>query len=234
MNFEFTPLLTAQAPDVTALVTHRGFNACCYAGADVASAAEGRRLIARHFGVGDDAVFMPRQTHSARVAYAGEDLDGVDAMVTGRRGAVLCINTADCLPLLLVDTVAGVIGAAHCGWRGTVAGIASRTVERMAAIGADPSRIVAAMGPCICADCFEVGPEVAAFFPAQALVESPGRRPHVDLGAAVSLQLVASGLWHESIARPMACSMHDSRFHSVRREGRDLSYRTLTAIILNI
>ncbi|MDE6462061.1 MAG: polyphenol oxidase family protein [Muribaculaceae bacterium] len=233
MNFEFTALLTAQAPEVTALVTHRGFNACWYAGADAASSAEGRRLIARYFGVGDDAVFMPRQTHSVRVAYAGEDLDGVDALVTSRRGAVLCINTADCLPLLLVDTVAGVIGAAHCGWRGTVAGIASRTVERMAAIGADPSRIVAAMGPCICPACFEVGPEVAARFPAEVLVESSGGRPHVDLGAAVSLQLLASGLRHDSISLPMACSMHDSRFHSVRREGRDLPYRTLSAIILN-
>lgn len=231
MKFESIPLMKSQAPDVTALVTLRGFNACWYAGAD--NAAEGRALLAHALGVGEDALVIPRQTHSARVAMPADDLEGVDALVTDRPGVALCINTADCLPLLLADTAAGVIGAAHCGWRGTVAGIACRTVERMVELGADPARIVAAMGPCICPDCFEVGPEVAAQFPPETVIEHPGVRPHVDLGAAVRLQLLGCGLRPDAITLPVACSMHDTRFHSVRREGRALPLRTLTAILLN-
>lgn len=233
MKFDYTRLLTAQAPEVTAFVTHRGFNACWYAGADSGSAAAGRRLLAAELGVGEEAVFIPRQTHSVCVANPGDDLDGVDALVTDRRGVALCINTADCLPLLLADTEAGVIGVAHCGWRGAAGGIAANTVRCMIRLGADPGRMVAAMGPCICPDCFEVGPEVAELFSADAVIGRQGARPHVDLGAAVRCQLLDAGLRQEAIALPIACSMHDSRFYSVRREGRDLTYRTLTAIILN-
>ncbi|MDE7389199.1 MAG: polyphenol oxidase family protein, partial [Muribaculaceae bacterium] len=149
MNSElfFTPLFTELSPTVTALVTRRGFNLCHYApGSDLAEVERCRHELAVRFGVGDDRLFVPTQTHSARVAMPGDDLDGADAIVTDRRRHALVINTADCLPLLLADPEAGVIGAAHCGWRGTVAGIAVRTLERMISLGASADRICVAMG----------------------------------------------------------------------------------------
>ncbi len=212
---------------VSAFSTLAGFNVCGYAGASLRQVAADMAMLRGVSGVKE--IYIPRQTHSVRVAYPGEDLEGADALVTDRPGQLLCINTADCLPLLLYDSEAGVIGAAHCGWRGTVGGIAGRTMEAMEKLGARADRTVAAVGPFICPDCFEVGPEVAEQFPPEAVIERPGARPHVDLLAAVKLQI--SGV---RVMETAGCSMTDSRFYSVRRQGRELPYRTLTAICMNI
>ena len=85
-----------------------------------------------------------------------------DAMVTDRPGIVLGIVTADCAPVLFADREAGVIGAAHAGWRGAVAGILEATLAAMARLGADPSRVVAAVGPCISQDLYEVGADLSS------------------------------------------------------------------------
>lgn len=230
MNFE--KLLTELAPEVTALVTYRGFNACHYTGIPPEQAAESKVEIASLLGIDTNKVIIPTQTHSCRVAIAGEDLNATDAVVTDKSGIALCINTADCLPLIMVDVTAGVIGAAHCGWRGTVGRIAQSTISAMVGLGADPKRIIAAMGPCICASCFEVGEEVASLFPPETVIRSQGRKPHVDLATAVTKQLTESGVIAGHIARPIACSMEERRYYSVRREGRDLRERTLTLIMI--
>jgi hypothetical protein len=217
--------------EVQALTTMVGFNACHYAGADALSVANDKAELARLMNVDIENIFIPRQVHSTNVAMPGEDLEGVDAMVTNRRDCVIAVNTADCLPLLLADIEAGVIAAVHCGWRGTVGGIVQAAVARMESLGAKPSRLVAAIGPCIGPECFEVGEEVAVQFP-DATVVGGYAKPHVDLAGAVALQLAELGVNPRNIPRPVACSVCDRRFHSVRREGRQLSYRTLTAIRL--
>jgi YfiH family protein len=266
---------------VKAITTTVGFNACYYAGADLEQVAADKTKLASYMGVPVDRVYIPRQVHSANVAQPGDNLENIDAMVTDRRDCVIAINTADCLPLLLVDPEAGVIAAIHCGWRGTVAHIVDNAVARMCQLGANPANIRAAIGPCIGPECFEVGEEVASQFPASTLLRSPASRPslpshpslsplsslpsqffqeqtiggapqspssttvaeaeaeavqyakpHVDLGKAVALQLTALGVPAEAIPAPLACSVCDPRFHSVRREGRALPYRTLTALRL--
>jgi hypothetical protein len=208
-----------------------GFSACHYAGAEPQQVAAGRAKLAAHFGVTDQDLYIPEQTHTANVAMPGDDLCNIDAMVASHAGQVIAVNTADCLPLLLADVDAKVIAAVHCGWRGTVAGIAVNALRKMVALGAKPERIVAAMGPCIGTECFEVGEEVAVQFPEEAVVRTYAK-PHVDLARTVTLQLEAEGVKVDNIAQPIACSMCDERFHSVRREGRKLPYRTLTAIML--
>lgn len=210
---------------VSAFCTFAGFNVCGYAGADpalVATCLARLRVLS-----GTDEIFLPRQTHSVRVARPGDDLEGVDALVTDRPGQLLCISTADCLPLLLFDPEARVAGAAHCGWRGTVGGIAAMTMAAMVRLGASPERTLAAVGPFICPECFEVGPEVAAQFPPDAVIKTPGMRPHVDLLAAVKAQLPGVTFMEQA-----GCSMSSPRFYSVRRQGRELPFRTLTAIKL--
>jgi len=123
-----------------------------------------------------------------------------DAMVTGLPGIVLGILTADCAPVLLADPGAGVIGAFHAGWRGAVDGISHRTLAAMVALGADPARIVAAIGPTISQRNYEVGPDFAAALLAKhrdagnRLATPKGGRAHFDLPGFVFDQLHGAGI----------------------------------------
>lgn len=145
-----------------------------------------------------------------------------DALVTSLPGVVLTIRTADCVPILLAGP--GVIGAVHAGWRGTVQDIVGQAVLAMAALAScGPDQIRAAIGPAICGDCYEVGPEVVeavrAVLPAgTGLREGPGERPHVDLAAVNRALLLRAGVVEvEALAR---CTFHEPQlFHSYRREG---------------
>ena len=122
--------------------------------------AENRRRFAAALGRTPVQMFSAKQIHSATVetvtaADLGRDF-ACDGFVTAEPGLLLTVKTADCVPILLCDEAAGVIAAVHAGWRGTVAGIACEAVKAMAALGASSSRIVAAIGPCIHRECYEV------------------------------------------------------------------------------
>ncbi len=141
-------------------------------GDDPASVAENRRRAMAALGFGKDALRVLRQVHGTAVVDAGKgwpatDPPRADAMVADRPGPVLGILSADCVPVLLADTDAGVIGAAHSGWRGTLAGVVEATVEAMVARGAVRDRIHAAIGPAIGPDTYEVGPEFPGLFAEQ-------------------------------------------------------------------
>lgn len=231
----FSTLRDATTPDDP----YSGFNTCHYVADRPAHVAASRRVL--HTAVGATAYIFPRQTHSCNVAVIDRTTDTVcqpddtDALVTSLPDVALCIHTADCVPLVLADTAAGVIAAAHSGWKGTVASIATATVEAMTRLGAEPSRIVAAMGPCICADCFEVGEEVAERFltagMGAAVKRTYSAKPHIDLPRAVADTLIACGVRRFHIALPPACSRcnpHD--FFSARAAGIS-SGRTLTLIM---
>ncbi|NJC39870.1 hypothetical protein GGQ87_000128 [Brevundimonas alba] len=128
---------------------------------DPAAVAENRRRVAAHFGGGPDDLAACYQIHSAvaRVAKAGwkgERPEG-DATVTAAPGVICGVLTADCAPILLADPEAGVVGAAHAGWKGALGGIVHSTVTAMEALGARPARIVAVVGPCIAQASYEVG-----------------------------------------------------------------------------
>lgn len=210
---------------VRAFCTHAGFNICTYTGAEACDL----RPLEELTGLSRDCMVWPVQTHTANVAVVGAPchLPNTDALVTRRRRLLIGVNTADCVPLLMADTRAGVIAACHCGWRGTVAGIAATTLRTMTDLGARPGHIRAVIGPCICPGCFEVGTEVAALFPPEAVIETPGARPHVDLPRAVALQLPGVDVSFSGL-----CSMTDSRFYSVRRQGRGELRRTFSAIFM--
>lgn len=128
---------------------------------DPAAVAENRRRIAAHFGGTADDLAACYQIHSAvaRVAEAGwrgERPEG-DASVTTACGVICAVLTADCAPVLLADPEAGVVGAAHAGWKGALGGIIHSTVAAMEALGGRPDRMVAVIGPCISQVSYEVG-----------------------------------------------------------------------------
>jgi polyphenol oxidase len=157
-----------------------------------------------------------RQIHSDHVVNAAglknRECEG-DALVTGEIGKCIGVRTADCVPILLVDSRNCAVAAVHAGWRGTAAGIVKHAVEKMNAdFGTSAPDLYAAMGPCIRACCYEVGPEVAAHFNLTG-------RCNLDLPDANRRQLETAGLAPEHIFDSGLCTAcHAEQFFSYRRE----------------
>jgi polyphenol oxidase len=140
-----------------------------------------------------DAVVVERPWPQERRPHA-------DAMVTNRPNLLLGILTADCAPVLLADTEAGVVGAAHAGWRGALAGVTDSVIGAMEGLGARRGRIAAAVGPCIGRSSYEVDETFRGRFlgldPANQrfFIAGPGGRPHFDLEAYVAARLTAANI----------------------------------------
>lgn len=204
---------------------YSGFNPCHYTGDSPEHVDGCRKKLADYLGVSTDAIVLPRQTHSSRckiierIPVVADDIYGVDAVVTRLCGVAIGVSTADCVPILLVDPEAGVIGAVHAGWRGAAGGVVENAIAAMISIGAVPARIKAAMGPCICVDCFEVGEEVAAQFP-ESCVMRGFPKPHVDLPGYVAGVLTKCGVMEGNISMPGKCTRcFSDRYFSARALG---------------
>jgi YfiH family protein len=163
-----------------------------------------------------------------------------DAMVTRQRGVALGILTADCAPVLLADPGAGVIGAAHAGWRGALDGVIEATVAAMTELGAQAGAIRAAVGPCIAQPSYEVGADFPAPFLAQDEINarffSPGRngRHQFDLAGYVAARLAAADVGTVQVMRVDTYAEPDLCF-SYRRathQGEPDYGRQLSAIAL--
>jgi hypothetical protein len=147
-------------------------------------------------------------------------------MVTTRLGVALSVLTADCAPVLLADAEAGVIAAAHAGWKGALTGILEATVQLMCAHGASAARIGAAIGPCIHQASYEVGPEFQSRFlsadPASARFFTPGRgdRFQFDLPGFCAKRLRTLGLAQVEILPSDTCAL-PTHYFSHRRAVRD-------------
>lgn len=135
---------------------------------DPAAVAENRARVAAHMGVDDVALVSVHQVHSADVIEVtdafGDAKPKCDAMVSAMPGIALGTLSADCAPLLFRDADAGVVGAAHAGWRGALAGVGRATVEAMEGLGASRGNICAVIGPTISQRAYEVGPEFVETF----------------------------------------------------------------------
>lgn len=228
-----------------------GFNVCDYTGDTRGHIMECRRQLCEELGICENCLIMPRQTHSANVVIIDDNfmaldasgrsmrLDGVDALVTQLRGVVIGVNTADCVPVVLRDTTAGIIGVAHAGWKGTVARIAGATVEAMLGMGAGADRIEASIGPSICPGCFEVGDEVVEQFAEAGFnigtIMHRNRetgKAHIDLWEANTAVLEDMGVKRGNIALPHRCTRCNVvRYFSARKLGI-ASGRTFSAIMM--
>lgn len=189
-----------------------------------------RRLLAAHAGYDPDQLQIMRHVHGTAVWTVGEPLAedaAFDGLVCDRVGPVLGAFAADCVPLLFAEPVARLCGAAHAGWRGTVAGIATHVVARLTELGGRATQVRVALGPSIGPCCFEVGPEVVAEFRARlgelaGLVVPGPRKDHVDLRVATRAILEAAGVRPEHIDdRPPCTRCEGDRFFSYRRDGRE-------------
>jgi YfiH family protein len=193
-------------------------------GDDPAAVTANRDLAARSLGVDPARVVWMNQVHGADVAvvegpWGDAPVPPVDAIVTAERGLALAVLTADCVPVLLADPVAGVAAAAHAGRPGLVAGVVPAAVRAMTGLGADPGRIVARTGPAVCGRCYEVPEEmraeVAAVEPAAHAGTSWGT-PAVDVSAGVHAQLERLGV--RDRAQSPVCTRESKDHFSYRRD----------------
>ncbi len=223
----------------------RGEANCAYHTPEETAAVDAARHRCRT-SVEASVLVTVKQKHTPDVVIVDEpwswaDAPIADAMVTRRTNCALGILTADCAPVLFADETASVIGAAHAGWRGAAFGVVGKTVDAMRELGADPARIVAAVGPCIGPASYEVGPD----FRDQFLARDPDfatyfdisrAKPHFNLPLFVADMVRASGIANVTVqgSDTMADEAH---FFSYRRMtlrgepdyGRQLSAISLTA-----
>jgi YfiH family protein len=196
-------------------------------GDDPAAVRENRRLAASS-GLGldpADVVWM-NQVHGSAVAVVTErQPDGsapmVDALVTDRRGLALAVLTADCVPVLLADPVAGVVAAAHAGRPGLAAGVVPAAVAAMIDLGARPDRMTVAVGPSVCGRCYEVPTvlrdEISAL-ESDAWSQTSWDTPALDLPAGVRAQLIRLGVQRHEMSH--ICTLESPDHFSYRREQR--------------
>ncbi|MDT9681536.1 peptidoglycan editing factor PgeF [Streptomyces sp. TRM76323] len=194
-------------------------------GDDPAAVRRNRKIAAVGLGVDPGLVVWMHQVHGRAVHVvdgpwpARAEVPEGDGVVTARRGLPLAVLTADCVPVLLADPVAGVAAAAHAGRPGMVAGVVPVTVEAMVGLGAEPSRIVARTGPAVCGRCYEVPAalrdEVAAVEPA-ARAETSWGTPAVDVVAGVHAQLERMGVRDRRASE--VCTRESGDHFSYRRD----------------
>ena len=222
-----------------------GSNNCAFGSSDDrAHVAQNRDACAARLGASALVTVYQRHTSDVVTVDAPWPYDknpDADALVTSRRGIAIGILTADCTPVLLADETAGVIAAAHAGWRGAFDGVLANTVAAMAKLGADPARVVAAVGPCIAQASYEVGPEFVARFverdPALAryfTAPKANGHSHFDLPAFSADALRAAHVGTVIVQGSDTCAA-DGAFFSYRRSvlrGEPDYGRQLSAISL--
>ncbi|MEZ5892181.1 MAG: peptidoglycan editing factor PgeF [Parvularculaceae bacterium] len=207
--------------------------------------AENRRRCMTALGVAPDRLVTAYQVHSPDVKIVtapwANGPEQVDGLVTDRPGLALGVLTADCMPFLFADAEAGVIGAAHAGWRGALAGVLENTVAAMTKLGAKPERIRAAVGPCLRQPDFEVGLDLVGAFLEKhprseqffELRDNPEKR-FFDLVGFGRMRLADVGV-SELDDLGLCTLAHANRFFSYRamkRRGEPDYGRNLSAIAL--
>ena len=239
----------------------RQFDNVCRSGVAVAGYTSGLcgewtkerfQMIAEQVNVDCSMMIMSNQHHTDKVSVKGTEDAGygiltphddeyADAMITKQEGLMLCVHTADCVPIVLLDPVKKVVGVVHSGWMGSSKRIAGKTVRKMAEeYGCNPADIICEIGPYNHSCCYEVGEDVLECFRdffSEIECEMFFKKKNdegkymLDLGRAVSLSLHQEGVQPQNIHDEGHCTYHTTTFSSWRRTG-DKKKQILTYIML--
>lgn len=206
-------------------------------GDDDESVVENWKIFLKAAEIDSQKLVYGKQVHGNKVHVATKadlknpcydgDLLEMDGYVTNEKNLPLVIFVADCIPVLLEDSSAGVIGAIHCGWRPTVADIVKNALEQMEELGARPDNICAVLGPAIEKCCFEVGPEVIEAVeellgnPVEGLyLKKDNGKYMLDLKGVVKCRLLQLGIKEENIEYVGECTLcHPDKYFSHRYKG---------------
>ena len=200
------------------------FNLGDHVGDDPEAVAANRNRLAATIGLPTDRVIWMNQVHGDHVEFVDaprtEALDATDALVTNTAGLALAVITADCVPVLMSDSRAGVLGAAHAGRVGAAKGVVLRTLEAMVVAGARAADVSVLLGPAVSGANYEVPQEMAndveAVLPGSRTTTSAGT-PALDLRAGIARQLIAAGV--TAIAIDPRCTVADPALFSHRRDA---------------
>ncbi|PYP83301.1 MAG: peptidoglycan editing factor PgeF [Blastocatellia bacterium AA13] len=191
---------------------------------------ENRRRFLQALGAERHAIVTAHQTHSTklcRIDSAGQDGLDCDALSTRLSHTLIGVQTADCLPILIADPKTKTAAAIHAGWRGTAGRITERAVASLMQSGLDPRNSIAALGPCACIDCYEIGSHVIDLYKKEfgywryllSKFTDDGKA-HLDIQSANIQQLEFCGFDEDRIHVAPHCTMHNNDlFFSYRREG---------------
>ncbi len=250
--------LFEQYKEITHFVTTRhggvssgnydSFNLSFYSEDEPAAVTRNRHILCSAIDTLPESLIIPCQTHGDQVRMIDREfmmfnpqqrvkyLQGVDALVTNQPQICIGVTTADCVPVLIYDPVKQAAAVVHAGWRGTVARIAGKTVREMQeSFSCNPADMIAAIGPSIGPDAFEVGEEVAEEFRNNGFEQtiiSNNHKPHINLWMANQQDLSEAGLRIEQIEIAGICTYtNHEQFFSARRLGIK-SGRLVTGIVL--
>lgn len=237
----------AVSEKLCAFYTHKEIAGWRYGLIHTAAAAE---ALAGELGISSDRMIAGKQIHSTYIHRVYETDGGAgilrpndwegDGLITNCRRLLLCTREADCLPVFFYDPVKEAIGMIHSGWRGTAACISAEAVRRMGEeFGSRPENILAAFGPCICKDCYEVGGELIPAFEehfdgqSTVLLFTPKENGKflLNLQGAAAFSLEKAGVLPEHIYYNSECTYHSGRYDSYRLT-HSLDYEMLTGIML--
>jgi YfiH family protein len=203
---------------------YESFNLGDHVGDDPSAVAANRERLASGIGLTPDRLVWMEQVHGRTVGVVDGPQDGpveaTDALVTARPGLALVVLTADCVPVLLGDAVAGVVGAVHAGRVGARVGVVPAALRAMVDAGASLDRIEVLLGPSVCGECYEVPAamraDVEAHLPGSAATTRAGK-PSLDLRAGLWAQLADAGVGRIGI--DPRCTVEERSLFSHRREG---------------
>jgi len=190
-----------------------------------------REALAMRTGLKPHQLIFPNQCHTANVrvieTIPQTELNETDALITAMPGVCICVQTADCVPVLLYDHKNRIAAAVHAGWRGTLAGIVGETIKTMTEnFYSKAGNIYAVIGPSISGEVYETGSEVVQLFETntdyadQILVRQDNGRYHIDLWKANQIQMVRMGIPENQIEIAGQCTYQNpDKYFSARRDG---------------
>ena len=187
---------------------------------DPANIGENRRRALYGLGLDHEELITLKQVHGDRVCEAVASRQEGDALISNQPGAVIAVMVADCYPVLFADPVARIIGAAHCGWRGTLAGIARKTAEKMIGMGATASNIRVSIGQGISQRNFEVGDDVIGLFRSAGFPVTSWTNRQLDLVSCILFTLKSAGIPEKNTWTMNRCTYEPDFFSYRRDKGR--------------
>lgn len=201
-------------------------------GDDPEKVKENRKILFSLLGIDGERVAFPQQEHTnvSQICTAPMQYPHCDALATSAKDIFLAVSIADCAPVMLYDPRKEIVAGIHAGWRGASTKIVENTVGLMRQhYAVDPASVIAFIGPSAGVCCYEVGKEVAELFPHECWSEKDDGKFMLDVKKANMFQLLANGVQESHIEMHPDCSIHNHKYHSYRRDGKN-SGRMLAVI----